>query len=59
MTEELIKSWCETGKDEIAGSVGPAVQLPQQMQQRLPEKVSALREVARRLYDQWVKGLRS
>ena len=58
MTEELVKSWCETGADEIAESTGPAVQSPIQMQQGMQEKLAALRGVARRLYDQWVKGLR-
>ena len=59
MTEELVKTWCETGKDEIAQSAGPAVQVAQQMQEGLQEKLVALRHVARRLYDQWVKGLRA
>jgi GMP synthase-like glutamine amidotransferase len=59
MTEELVRSWCETGKDEIAGSAGPAVQLPQQMQEGIQEKLAALRGVAGRLYDRWVKGLKT
>jgi GMP synthase-like glutamine amidotransferase len=58
MTEELVKSWCETGADEIAESGGPAVQSPQRMQHGMQEKLAALRGVASRLYDQWVKGLR-
>ena len=59
MTEELVKSWCETGADEIAQSGGPAVQSPQRMQQGMQEKLAALRGVASRLYDQWVKGLKA
>jgi len=58
MTEELVKSWCETGAGEIAESGGPAVQSPQLMQHGMREKLEALRGVASRLYDQWVKGLR-
>lgn len=59
MTEELVKSWCETGADEIVQSGGPAVQSPQNMQQGLQEKLAALRGVASRLYDQWVKELKA
>jgi GMP synthase-like glutamine amidotransferase len=59
MTEELVKSWCETGADEIAESGGPAVQSPQRMQQGMQAKLVALRSVASRLYDQWVKGLKA
>jgi len=57
MTEELVTSWCETGAGEIAESGGPAVQSPQLMQHGMREKLPALRGVASRLYDQWVKGL--
>ena len=59
MTEELVKSWCETGADEIAQSGGPAVQSPQRMQQGMQEKLAALGGVANRLYDHWVKGLKA
>jgi hypothetical protein len=59
MTEELVKSWCETGAGEIAESGGPAVQSPQRMQHGMREKLAALRGIASRLYDQWVKGLKA
>jgi GMP synthase-like glutamine amidotransferase len=58
MTEELVKSWCETGADEIAESGSPAVQSPQRIRHGMQEKLAALRGVASRLYDQWVKGLK-
>ncbi len=58
MTEELIKTWCETGADEISDSAGPAVQSPQRMQLGMQEKLATLRAVANRLYDQWLKGLK-
>ena len=57
MTEELVKSWCEIGADEIEQSGGPAVQSAHRMQHGMSEKLAALRGVASRLYDQWVKGL--
>jgi GMP synthase-like glutamine amidotransferase len=59
MTEQLIDSWCESGADEIAGSkASPAVQSAEQMKGRMQEKIAAMRRVADRLYDKWVKGLK-
>jgi len=59
MTEQLIDSWCESGADEIAGSkASPAVQSAEQMKGRMQEKIAAMRRVADRLYDNWVKGLK-
>ncbi len=57
MTEELIESWCKTGADEIATANSPAVQTPDQMRRGMEQKLGALRAVAARLYDHWVKGL--
>jgi GMP synthase-like glutamine amidotransferase len=60
MTEQLIDSWCESGADEIASSsASPAVQSAEQMKGRMQEKILAMRRVADRLYDNWVKGLRT
>ncbi len=59
MTEQLIDSWCESGAEEIAGSKGiSAVQSPEQMKSGMQEKIVAMRRVADRLYDRWVKGLK-
>lgn len=60
MTEQLIDSWCQSGAQEIAGSkASPAVQSAEQMQSRMQEKIVAMRRVADRLYDRWVKGLKT
>ncbi len=60
MTEQLIDSWCESGAEEIAGSKGsPAVQSAEQIKSRMQEKIVAMRGVADRLYDHWVKGLKT
>lgn len=60
MTEQLIDSWCQSGAQEIAGSkASPAVQSAEQMQSRMQEKIVAMRCVADRLYDRWVKGLKA
>lgn len=57
MTEDMVKAWCRTGVDEIAGSSGPAVQLAETMQMQLASRVSALNQIARRLYGKWISGL--
>ena len=58
MTTDLIESWCKSGADEIANAKSPAVQKPEEIRQRMQEKLVALREVATRLYDRWVEGIR-
>lgn len=57
MTAEMVKAWCETGATEIAASPGPAVQSAEAMQQDLASRVSALNQVAERLYTKWVAGM--
>ena len=58
MTAELVRSWCEAGRDEIAAeAVGPAVQPPQEMLRDLERRVAALNEVADLIYDRWCEGL--
>jgi len=58
MTEQLIDIWCSTGADEIAGSKSaPSVQSEEQMKEKAKEKLAAMRRVADRLYDRWIKGL--
>jgi GMP synthase-like glutamine amidotransferase len=60
MTEQLIDSWCETGAGEIEQSrESPAVQTAGQMKAKMQEKIVAMRRVADRLYDRWVKGLKA
>ncbi len=60
MTEQLIDSWCESGAEEIAGSrASPAVQSTEQMKSSMKEKIAAMRQVADRLYDRWVEGLKT
>jgi GMP synthase-like glutamine amidotransferase len=58
MTEELVRSWCETGRREIERSAGPAVQPVDQILERLQERVHALQAVADAVYARWAQGLR-
>lgn len=57
MTEDMVKAWCQTGIEEITGSSGPAVQSAEDMQMELASRVSALNQVANRLYEKWISGL--
>lgn len=57
MTEDMVKTWCQAGTDEIAGSSGPAVQSAADMQTDLVNRVSALNQIAHRLYGKWISGL--
>ncbi|MEP7072887.1 MAG: type 1 glutamine amidotransferase [Nitrosospira sp.] len=57
MTEDMVKAWCQTGAEEIAGSSGPAVQSVEAMLMDLANRVSALKQVANRLYTKWISGL--
>jgi GMP synthase-like glutamine amidotransferase len=57
MTEDMVKTWCQTGAEEIAGSSGPAVQSAAVMQRDLVNRVSALNQIAHRLYGKWISNL--
>jgi GMP synthase-like glutamine amidotransferase len=58
MTEELIRSWLTSGADEIKDSArSPAVQKPDEIEINLKNRLSALHEVANRLYDRWTRNL--
>ncbi len=58
MTPELIHSWIETGGDEIAASrSSPAVQAPAEITRGMEARLTALNQVANRIYDRWTEGL--
>lgn len=57
MTEEMVKTWCKAGAEEIANNPGPSVQSVEAIQTGLAERVSRLNQVACRLYERWISGL--
>ena len=57
MTVQSIRQWFNEGREEIAASRSPAVQVPAIIEEDVDAKVEALRAVADRLYDRWSKGL--
>jgi hypothetical protein len=58
MTPELVDTWLATGGDEIAASrSSPAVQDPAEITRGMEPRLTALNQVANRIYDRWTEGL--
>ena len=58
MTEDLIRSWCKGGAEEIEAAIdSPGVQPPAKIEKNVSERVAALHKVADRIYDRWTDGL--
>ena len=60
MTPEMIATWCESWEEEVRGlpALPPPVQTPQQMQEETAYRLPAMRELAGRLYTNWIRGLK-
>jgi GMP synthase-like glutamine amidotransferase len=58
MTPEMVRAWCESGKEELARCASLAVQDAREIQAHLQPRVAALNAVAARLYDRWIEGLK-
>jgi len=58
MTRELIGAWCEDWEKELIAKAGPSVQTPEQMFERLDERVHSLNAIAAKLYERWIEGLK-
>jgi GMP synthase-like glutamine amidotransferase len=56
MTEAMIRLWNRQWANESA-TASNSVQLPEQMYQRMDERLSAMRVAADRLYARWLAGL--
>ena len=57
MTEAMIRLWNRAWADENAAP-GPSVQRPEEMYERIDERIAAMRLAADRLYTRWISGLR-
>ena len=58
MTPELVRSWCEDWEKELVAKASPSVQTPEQMLERLEERVRPLNRIATTLYTRWIEGLK-
>jgi len=59
MTAELVRSWCEGGKREIARRPDAAVQPVERILSNLDDRLAALQAVADRVYSRWISGLKA
>jgi GMP synthase-like glutamine amidotransferase len=59
MSEELVRSWCETGAREIARSDSPAVQSVEDILSNLEPRLRDLHEVADAVYERWTSALKA
>ena len=58
MTEDLVRTWCRSGADEIAAPGTPPRQSRDEILDRLPARLVALQAVADGVYARWAQGLR-
>lgn len=59
MTADMVKVWCETGRDEVESAItSKGVQPIAEIQSSLTERVSALNQVAASIYNVWIQGLK-
>jgi GMP synthase-like glutamine amidotransferase len=58
MTEAMIRLWCRAWNEEKAAPA-PSVQTPAQMNERIDERIAAMRAAADRLYTKWISGLKN
>jgi GMP synthase-like glutamine amidotransferase len=56
MTEAMIRLWCRQWADECAAA-STSVLTPAQMNERIEERLTAMRVAADRLYTRWIGGL--
>lgn len=56
MTEAMIRLW-RRGWDKENVAASSSVQRPDQMVQRIDERIAAMRKVADKLYQRWIAGL--
>ena len=59
MTEELIRSWCESGAQEIAESNDKSVQSTGFILESLESRITTLNNFAKAVYSVWIKGLKT
>ena len=58
MTPQMVRTWCASGADEIAGSTSPAVQSAEAMQADLEAQTRQLHGIADKIYSRWIQGLK-
>ncbi len=61
MTPDMIEEWCSFWTSEISELefFPSSIQTPEQMQQNMPARLTAMRSLADQLYSVWIGGLKS
>ena len=58
MTEDMIRSWCEIGAEEISANLhSDGVQSASSIQSQMTQHLPAMRKLAEHLYTRWITGL--
>ena len=57
MTEDLVRTWCRTGADEIAAPGTPMRQSRDEILGEMPRRLPALQHVADDIYARWAQNL--
>lgn len=57
VTEEIVREWCTIHSEELASVKGPAVQSAEEILAQMRQQLPKLKQVARRVYQQWACGL--
>lgn len=58
MTELMVKDWCSASAGELAAWTDAGVQPVEEIERDLPERVTALKAIAERLYRRWITHLK-
>lgn len=58
VTEDIVRSWCDANRVELAKAGGPAVQQRAEILACLPERVAAAHVAARSAYAAWLAPIR-
>lgn len=61
MTEAMIASWCSSWRSEVSdvSRIPPSIQTPAQMMSDAPRHLTALHQLAERLYSNWIRALKT
>jgi len=57
MTDSLVRTWCDLGKDELPASSTGSVQSAADIERDMPKHLPTLRAVADAFYARWSQGL--
>jgi GMP synthase-like glutamine amidotransferase len=57
MTEEMIRTWCDTAEDYLSKNASASIQSAELIKARIGDNLPTLNIVAKQLYKRWIQGL--